>query len=78
MSMRIQASIRAPVLRASVSGAAQRELHQPYQGEYRVVPQTAEQQFATKNTYMKDDLTVLAIPYYEVGNENGTTVIIGE
>ena len=48
-----------------------------YEGEYTVVPTPARQELATKFRYMEDNVTVLAIPYHEVSNADGTTVIIG-
>lgn len=48
-----------------------------YEGEYTVVPTPARQELATKFRYMDDNVTVLAIPYHEVSNANGMTVIIG-
>lgn len=48
-----------------------------YEGEYTVVPTPARQELATQFRYMEDNVTVLAIPYHEVSNADGTTVIIG-
>ena len=48
-----------------------------YEGEYTVVPTPARQELATKFRYMDDNVTVLEIPYHEVSNADGTTVIIG-
>ena len=47
-----------------------------YEGEYVITPHTYEQVFETKNKTMKDDLTVLEIPYDETTNPYGTTVVI--
>ena len=51
----------------------------PYEGNYRVKPQTVEQTLPTENKTMTSNLKVLAIPYYEVSNtKDGITVIIGD
>ena len=49
-----------------------------YDGDYLITPKTKEQVLETKNKKMNDNLFVLAIPYHAVGNQSGTTVIIGE
>lgn len=51
-----------------------------YLGSYLVVPKANEKQvLRTQNRIMKDDVTVLEVPYYEVSNEhNGTTVYIAK
>lgn len=49
-----------------------------YKGEYVVTPEIGAQTLSTKETSMRENLTVKAIPYYEVSNiQNGKTVIIG-
>ncbi len=48
----------------------------PYEGEYIVEPKTVEQKLETKHKKMKDDVTVLEIPYAETSNLYGTTVVI--
>lgn len=49
-----------------------------YEGEYIITPETASQRLPTAHKRMQDDLTVLAIPYYETTNETGgNTVYIG-
>ena len=51
----------------------------PYEGEYEVTPKTYnEQVLPTKNKRMIDNLTVKKIPQYEVSNNSGYTLIIGE
>lgn len=49
----------------------------PYIGEYEIVPKIDSQIMRTKNKKMEDDVTVLAIPYYETSNLTGKTVYIG-
>ena len=49
----------------------------PYTGAYTVTPKPAAQRLATRQKRMTDDVTVQAIPYYEVSNESGTTVTRG-
>lgn len=49
-----------------------------YEGEYIITPETSAQTLPTAHKRMQDDLTVLAIPYYETTNETGgNTVYIG-
>lgn len=50
----------------------------PYTGEYEVTPKIEAQELKTANRHMKQDVTIHAIPYYEVDNEhNGQTIVIG-
>lgn len=50
-----------------------------YDGDYEVIPQVDGQLLNTKHKYMTDDVTILAIPYFEVGNTTGgNTVYIAE
>lgn len=49
---------------------------EPFRGEYEVLPATSPQIFETAGKKMIDDMTVLAIPYYEISNEHGSTVHI--
>lgn len=49
-----------------------------YDGDYVITPSVVPQYMETANTQMKNDVTIEAIPYYEVSNEhNGLTAIIG-
>lgn len=49
-----------------------------YDGEYVVTPMPYEAQILeTKAKTMTDDVTVLAIPYYETSNVSGITIYIG-
>ena len=49
---------------------------QPYTGSYEITPKVAEQKLATKSKYMKDDVTVNGVPYFQTSNEYGDTVYI--
>ena len=50
----------------------------PYEGSYEITPAIESQTLPTADRRMQADLTVLKIPYYEVGNtQNGKTIIIG-
>ncbi|MBQ6679563.1 MAG: hypothetical protein IJM76_06020 [Lachnospiraceae bacterium] len=46
-----------------------------YEGEYTVTPKMVEQVLETADKRMLDDVTVRAIPYYEVGNDQGGTTV---
>ena len=51
--------------------------YDPYLGPYRVIPKAYKDQIlATKNKNMTDNVTVEEVPYTEVSNTKGTTVII--
>lgn len=50
----------------------------PYEGDYAVTPKVAAQTLPTEKKLMMDDLTVNAIPYYNVSNPSGgQTIYIG-
>lgn len=42
-----------------------------YEGEYEVTPSVTAQTLPTKDKLMSDDLTIKAIPVYNVGNTSG-------
>lgn len=49
-----------------------------YTGEYDVTPKVTEQSLKTKDKHLTDDVTIKAIPYFNVGNNSGgSTVYIG-
>lgn len=48
-----------------------------YDGPYEAIPKAHPQTLETKDKSMKDNVTVAEIPYHEVSNETGTTVVIG-
>ena len=51
----------------------------PYDGEYEVTPKTYDAQvLPTRNKRMINNLTVKKIPQYEVSNDSGYTLIIGD
>ena len=62
----------APAVTVGIDGGGD-----PYEGEYVVTPRVEGQVLLTKDKTMQDDLTVKGIPYYEMDNQNGTTVYIG-
>lgn len=50
-----------------------------YAGEYEVTPTVNGKKLETRQRYMTDDVTILAIPFFEVGNTSGgNTVYIAE
>lgn len=52
--------------------------HEYYIGKYDVIPKIESQVLETRDKLMSDDVTVKAIPFYEVSNpQGGTTFIIG-
>lgn len=49
-----------------------------YRGPYKVTPKVRSQTIPTSDKHMTEDVTIEAIPYFEVSNvQNGFTVIIG-
>lgn len=50
-----------------------------YQGSYEVTPSTSEtsQTLSTKNKTLLDNVIIKPIPYFQVDNNKGTTVFIG-
>ena len=49
-----------------------------YDGDYSVVPKAEAQQLPTKKKYMEDNITITAIPYFDVANPSGgQTIYIG-
>lgn len=52
----------------------------PYVGEYSITPKVEKQTILTKDRVMLDDVTVHAIPFFEVSNQAGgnTIYIAGE
>ena len=76
---KITATIRSPTIQADVYRATYTQETVPeYTGAYDVTPKTVAQTLETKDKKMKDNVSVLAIPYFEVSNTDGITVIIGE
>ena len=50
---------------------------EPYDGPYEVIPKADEAQILpTKQRILAEDMTVLAVPYYEADNQIGTTIYI--
>ena len=50
-----------------------------YAGEYTITPNTYNDDILiTKNKKLEDNITVKKIPQFEVSNDNGYTLIIGE
>ncbi len=50
-----------------------------YEGEYNITPTPKARILPTKDKLMRNDFTILAIPYAEVTNlANGITVIIAD
>lgn len=59
------------------------ELSQPtgyidYTGTYEVIPKIKAQIVETENRHLSRNITVKEIPFYEVSNEKGKTIIIGD
>lgn len=48
-----------------------------YNGPYNVIPKVVSQELDTADKHLTKDVTVEAIPYYEVSNQTGKTIIIG-
>lgn len=76
--MQLKAHIRAPTITANLYRSTSEQTYMTYDGEYKVIPKTYSQELETQNRVMHENLKILEIPYYEVSNENGTTVIIAD
>ena len=76
---RLVVELRArPELTAELGGKVVGHTVPPYEGSYTVIPAPDEQLLPTAQKYMSDDVTVRAIPYYVVSNDQGgQTTIIG-
>lgn len=49
-----------------------------YKGSYNIIPLAyKKQELETKNKLMEKNLIVKEVPFYEVSNQEGTTVYIG-
>lgn len=48
-----------------------------YEGDYNLIPKVMAQTMDTKDKVMKENVTVTEIPFHEVSNETGKTIIIG-
>ena len=51
--------------------------YEDYTGPYEVTPKVESQSLSTEDKHMTHDVTIKPIPYYEVSNQNGKTIIIG-
>lgn len=51
--------------------------YEDYTGPYEVTPKVESQSLGTADKRMVHDVTIEPIPYYEVSNQNGKTIIIG-
>ena len=51
--------------------------YEDYSGPYIVAPKVESQSLSTADKHLSRDVTIEPIPYYEVSNQNGKTVIIG-
>ena len=51
--------------------------YEDYAGPYKVTPKVGSQALSTADKHMAHDVTIEPIPYYEVSNQNGKTIIIG-
>ncbi len=51
--------------------------YEDYAGSYNVTPKIEVQSLPTADKHLTDNVTVEAIPYYEVSNQKGKTIIIG-
>lgn len=49
-----------------------------YEGSYEVTPKVEAQTLPTANKFLRKDVSVFAIPFFDVGNESGgSTIYIG-
>lgn len=48
---------------------------EPYTGSYQITPKVTEQRMPTAQKLMTQDVTVKAIPYYDVSNTSGGSTV---
>lgn len=48
---------------------------EPYEGPYDVTPKVTAQTLPTANKLMRDDVSVRAIPYFDVSNPSGGNTV---
>lgn len=65
----------SPVKMAATTGKIAYVGGELYDGEYAVTPRVTEQTLPTAQKLMLEDLTVRAIPRYDVSNTSGGTTI---
>lgn len=46
-----------------------------YDGDYEVTPRVEGQELKTKHLYMTEDVTIHAIPFFEVSNKSGGNTV---
>lgn len=51
--------------------------YEDYSGPYTVTLKVESQSLSTADKHLLHDITIEPIPYYEVSNQNGKTIIIG-
>ena len=67
----------AQFLRGMIAISGAEDSYDSYDDGYIVTPRVHAQTLNTKNKLMKDNVSVLAIPYFETSNLSGKTVYIG-
>lgn len=74
-SLRNAAQLSVNIQAGSAGGFAGEE----YAGPYAVTPDISAQTLATAQKFMRQDVSIHAIPYYDVGNSaGGRTIYIGK
>lgn len=76
--MHISAKIKAPSLTAVICRQSTASCGDIYDGNYEIIPKTEAQELSTANKLLEENIKVLAIPFYEVSNKDGTTAIIAD
>ena len=67
-----QSAVRVDVTGTTVVGAPE------YSGPYDITPLFTAQVLPTAKKLMQKDVTIRKIPQYEVSNDYGTTLILGD
>lgn len=73
----IQGRLNAEGILIGEVGFPKCDYPEAYDGDYEVTPKVYLQTLDTDDKYMREDVQVKAIPYFETSNESGTTVYIG-
>lgn len=61
-----------------LSATISAQVENRYDGEYIFTPSKEDQVIDTDYRLLTQDLTIKGIPYYEVSNKDGITIIIGD
>ena len=74
----IQGKLKAEGILVGEVGFPKCDYPEVYNGDYEVTPKRYAQSLDTDDKYMREDVQIKAIPYFEVSNESGVTCYIAD